>query len=136
MDDCDTSACPQLAQQSERCTAQDRSLESGFQPGAFGSFAGRVCANRSEDEGMNGQVFESDGWGQGPQTPTPCPTPPSPLLTPACGANKNRRKSYCPWTEDGRQIRSYARTIFPRGRAVPLRGRFPSIATIPSAITK
>jgi hypothetical protein len=68
---------PQLAQQSERCTAQDRSLETGYQPGACGSFAGRVCTKRSEDEDMNGQVFESDGWGKGTQTPTRCPAPPA-----------------------------------------------------------
>jgi hypothetical protein len=76
MDDCETSPCtPKLAEQSVRCSAQDRDLESGFQPGASGSFAGRVCTKRSEDEGMNGQVFESDGWGQGPQTPALAPHP-------------------------------------------------------------
>ena len=61
---------PQPAQQSERCTAQDRSLDSGFQSGACGSFAGllgagRVCTKRIEDEGMKGQVFESDGGARG-----------------------------------------------------------------------
>ena len=82
MDDCETSACPQLAQRAERCTALDRSLESGIQTGACGWFAGlpgagRVCTKRIEDEGMNGQVFESDGWSNGTQTPSPCPAPPA-----------------------------------------------------------
>src|SRR6266852_3327483 len=43
-------------------------------------------------------------WGKRPQTPAPCPTPPSPLRRKACGANKNRRKSHYPWTKDGGQV--------------------------------
>src|SRR5216684_9208467 len=43
-------------------------------------------------------------WGKRPQTPAPCPTPPSPLRRKACGANKNQRKSHYPWTKDGGQV--------------------------------
>src|SRR5450755_5035620 len=44
-------------------------------------------------------------WGKEPQTPAPCPTPPSPLRQ-TSGANKNRRKSHYPWTNDGGQVTS------------------------------
>src|SRR5438445_13766830 len=40
-------------------------------------------------------------WGKRPQTPAPCPTPPSPPRRKARGANKIRRKSHYPWTRDG-----------------------------------
>src|SRR5271169_4744686 len=43
-------------------------------------------------------------WGKRPQTPAPCPTPPSPLQRKAWGANRNRRKSHYPWTKDGGQV--------------------------------
>ena len=43
-------------------------------------------------------------WGKRPQTPAPCPTPPSPLRERHGGANKNRRKSHYPWTKDGGQV--------------------------------
>src|SRR5277367_5101139 len=44
-------------------------------------------------------------WGKRPQTPAPCPTPPSPLQRKAWGANRNRRKSHYPWTKDGGQVK-------------------------------
>jgi hypothetical protein len=43
-------------------------------------------------------------WGERPQTPAPCPTPPSPLRSKARGTSKNRRKLHYPWTRDGGQV--------------------------------
>src|SRR6266567_4994156 len=51
-------------------------------------------------------------WGKRPQTPAPCPRPPSPLRRRACGENKNRRKSHYPWTKDEGQV-SLAHAYFP-----------------------
>lgn len=44
------------------------------------------------------------------QLEAPRPRPPSPLRRKPHGANKNRRESYCHWTNDGEQVR-LARTV-------------------------
>ena len=49
-------------------------------------------------------IFKQLMWGKRTQTPSPCPTPPSPLETLANGANKNQRKSHHLWTKDGGQV--------------------------------
>jgi len=51
------------------------------------------------------------------KTPAPCPTPPSPLLTTARGANKNRRKSHYPWTDNGGQVTMLTEITSSRQRA-------------------
>src|SRR5579871_6993364 len=65
----------------------------------------RWATGRRRSLQQNGRASTEREWGKGPQTPAPCPTPPSPLRSQRCGANKTRRKSHYPWTKNGGQVK-------------------------------
>ena len=92
----------------------------------------RRCSNSgTTSKGVAGALTVSPTWSRRSSAELPRNLDPSRMCTIRSGSNPINRAQVA-----SAATGSSASTIFPMGRGVPLSGPFPSIATMPSAITK